>query len=113
MDIENTTTVKVENATVEFKKGTMGSITTYQFDTSKGGHPMVNAMAGLALLKDDDQLIMLNHCAPTGLFPKIEDEFDFSQQELPNGLTQIVFSKKSEAQNTTDFSATSCGGGCG
>ncbi len=113
MDITNSSVVNIENATVEFKKGTIGSITTYQFDTSKGGHPMVNAMAGLAVLKDDEQLIMLNHCAPTGLFPKIADEFDYTHQELPNGLTQIVFSKKSEVQNTTDFSATSCGGGCG
>ena len=112
MDIENSSVVSIENATVEFKKGKIGTITTYQFDTSKGGHPMVNAMAGLAVLKDDEQLIMLNHCAPTGLFPKIEDEFDYAHQELPNGLTQIVFTKKPEAQSSTDFSATSCSGGC-
>jgi len=113
MNIENASVVNIENATVEFKKGMIGTITTYQFDTSKGGHPMVNAMAGLAVLKDGEQLIMLNHCAPTGLFPKIEGEFDYAHQELPNGLTQIVFSKKPKVQNTTDFSATSCGGGCG
>ncbi len=113
MNITNSSVVNIENATVEFKKGTIGSITTYQFDTSKGGHPMVNAMAGLAVLKDDEQLIMLNHCAPTGLFPKIEDEFDHAEQELLNGLTQIVFTKKTEAQSTTDFSATSCSSGCG
>ena len=113
MNIENVTTVKIENATIDFKKGTMGPITTYLFDTSKEGHPMVNAMAGLAVLKEDEQLVMINHCAPMGLFPKIEDEFNYTHQELPNGLTQIVFSKKSKAQNTTDFSATSCGGGCG
>jgi hypothetical protein len=56
---------------------------------------------------------MINHCAPSGLFPKIEQEFAFAHQELPNGLTQIVFSKKHQAKNSTDFSATSCGGGCG
>ena len=112
MDIENSSVVTIENATVEFKKGTIGTIPTYQFDTSKGGHPMVNAMAGLAVLKDDEQLIMLNHCAPTGLYPKIEDEFDYASQELPNGLTQIVFTKKQEVQSSTDFSATSCSGGC-
>ncbi|OQX57448.1 MAG: hypothetical protein B5M52_07515 [Helicobacteraceae bacterium 4484_230] len=113
MNIENATPIKVDNATVEFIKGTMGPITTYVFDTSKEGHPMVNAMAGLALLKEDEQLIMINHCPPSGLFPKIQDEFDFAHIELPNGLTQIVFTKKPNAQNTTDFSATSCGGGCG
>ena len=113
MNIENSSIVNIENATVEFKKGTIGTITTYQFDTSKGGHPMVNAMAGLAVLKEDEQLIMLNHCAPSGLYPKIEAEFDHADQELPSGLTQIVFTKKPQAQNSTDFSATSCGGGCG
>ena len=113
MDITNSSIVNIDNATVEFQKGTIGTITTYQFDTSKNGHPMVNAMAGLAVLKDDEQLIMLNHCAPTGLFPKIENEFDYVHQELPNGLTQIVFTKKLEAQSTTDFSSTSCSGGCG
>ena len=112
MNIENASTITIENATVEFKKGTIGAITTYQFDTSKGGHPMVNAMAGLAVLKEGEQLIMLNHCAPSGLYPKIEAEFDYADQELPNGLTQIVFSKKAEALKNTDFSATSCGGGC-
>ena len=50
MDITNSSVVNIENATVEFKKGTIGTITTYQFDTSKGGHPMVNAMAGLGFL---------------------------------------------------------------
>jgi hypothetical protein len=56
---------------------------------------------------------MINHCAPSGLYPKIAEEFDYSDSELPDGTTQIVFSKKQSAANTTDFSATSCGGGCG
>ena len=34
MDITNSSVVNIENATVEFKKGTIGTITTYQFDTS-------------------------------------------------------------------------------
>ena len=113
MNLENATPINIENATVEFTKGTIGSVVTYLFDTSKEGHPMVNAMAGLAVLKDDEQLIMINHCAPSGLFPKIEDEFCHAEMELPNGSTQIVFTRKAGADNTTDFSATSCGGGCG
>ena len=113
MNLENAHSITVENATVEFTKGTIGAISTYLFDTTKGGHPMVNAMAGLAILKDGEQLIMLNHCAPSGLYPKIADEFDYLDQELPNGVTQIVFSKKSNTNNSTDFSSTSCGGGCG
>jgi len=111
--LKNATVITVPNATVEFTKGTMGDIPTYMFSTVKDGHPMVNAMAGLALLQEGEQLIMINHCAPSGLYPKIAKEFDYSDIELPNGTTQIVFSKKQSASNTTDFSATSCGGGCG
>lgn len=111
-NIENSSVVNIENATVEFTKGTVGTTTTYLFDTSKGGHPMVNAMAGLAVLKEDEQLVMINVCAPTGLYPKIEKEFHHTEEELPEGLTQIVFTKKQDAQNSTDFSATKCGGGC-
>jgi len=113
MNIDNSEVVSVPNSTVEFRKGNVGSVITYIFDTTKEGHPMVNAMAGLAVLKDDEQLIMINHCAPSGLFPKIEKEFDYAYQDLPSGLTQVVFSKKSQVEGTTDFSATSCGGGCG
>ena len=113
MELTNLQTVEVPNATVEFKKGFMGNVPTYVFDTTKGGHPMVNAMAGLAMLQDGEQLIMYNHCAPMGLYPKIEADFNYTHQELPNGATQIVFSKKSNAQGSTDFSSTSCSGGCG
>ena len=113
MNLENANPINIENATVEFLKGTMGSVTTYVFDTTQGGHPMVNAMAGLAILEDGEQLVMLNHCAPSGLYPKISDEFNYVDQELPSGVTQITFSKKSNTNSTTDFSSTSCGGGCG
>jgi hypothetical protein len=113
LELTNTNIVEVPNATTQFTKGKVGNITTYQFDTTTNGHPMVNAMAGLAVLKDDEQLIMINHCAPMGLFPKIEDEFDFAYSELPNGHTQIVFSRKDGVLSTTDFEATSCSGGCG
>lgn len=111
MNIENAAVIDVPNATVEFVKGNMGPITTYMFDTSKGGHPMVNAMAGLAMLNEGDQLIMINHCPPSGLYPKIKKEFDYIDQELSSGATQIVFTKKPDSENTTDFSSTSCGGG--
>ncbi len=111
--IQNQTPITVPNATVPFTKGTMGEIPTYIFSTVKEGHPMVNAMAGLAILEEGEQLIMINHCAPSGLYPKISAEFDYSDMELPDGTTQIVFTKKQAAANTTDFSATSCSGGCG
>ena len=111
--LENGQDTVVPNATVKFLKGTVESITAYYFDTSNGGHPMVNAMAGLALLKDGDKLIMINHCAPMGLFPKVENEFDFVYEDMPNGLTQIVFTKKIGSDCSTDFTSTSCSGGCG
>ncbi|NKQ40223.1 MAG: hypothetical protein HF962_01465 [Sulfurovum sp.] len=112
MNIENARPLTVDNATVEFIEGTVDGVTTYKFDTTKEGHPMVNAMAGLAILGDDEQLLMVNHCAPMGLYPKIENEFNHSHQEMPDGTTHILFTKKEGTQSTTDFSATSCGGGC-
>ncbi len=111
--IQNATSITVPNATVAFQKGTVGDITTYLFSTTKEGHPMVNAMAGLAMLEEGEQLIMINHCGPSGLYPKIAEDFDYCETNRPDGTTQIVFTKKSSAPNTTDFSATSCGGACG
>ena len=113
LELQNAQNIDVANATVEFLKGTIGDITTYKFSTVEGGHPMVNAMAGLAVLKEGEQLTMLNHCAPIGLFPKVENEFDYTYSDLPSGLTQVVFSKKAGANASTDFSSTSCSGGCG
>ena len=113
LELENAKIIDVANATVEFIEGTIGDIKTYQFDTTGGGHPMVNAMAGLAILKEGEQLIMINHCAPMGLFPKIQEEFEFAHSELPSGMTRVVFSKKQNIESSTDFSSTSCSGGCG
>ena len=113
LELENAQKIDVENGTVEFFKGNIDNNTAYQFSTVEGGHPMVNAMAGLAVLKEGEQLIMLNHCAPMGLFPKIEDDFEYKYSDLPSGITQVIFTKKEEANGSTDFSATSCGGGCG
>jgi uncharacterized protein (DUF2249 family) len=73
---------------------------------------MVNAMAGLAMLKDGEKLIMINHCAPMGLFPKVENEFEFTYADRADGLTRIEFTKKSGVTANTDFSSTSCSGGC-
>ena len=112
MNIENQVKVEVANATVEFVKGSIGSTVAYGFDTSKGGHPMVNAMAGLAMLNSGEKLIMINHCAPMGLFPKVESEFEFSYNDREDGLSRIEFTKKNDTTGSTDFSSTSCSGGC-
>jgi len=112
VNIENKEIIEVPNATVSFVQGNLDGTHAYGFDTSTGGHPMVNAMAGLAMLKDGEKLIMINHCAPMGLFPKVENEFEFSYTDRADGLTRIEFTKKSGVEANTDFSSTSCSGGC-
>ena len=112
MNLENKELVEVPNATVEFVKGSLNGINTYKFNTSDGGHPMVNAMAGLAMLSEGEKLIMVNHCAPMGLFPKIESEFEFTYSDREDGLTVIEFTKKIGVSGNTDFDSTSCSGGC-
>ena len=112
MNIENQEKIDVPNGTVEFIKGNFNNVVTYGFNTSTGGHPMVNAMAGLAMLKDGEKLIMINHCAPMGLFPKVESEFEFTYADREDGLTRIEFTKKTGVSGNTDFESTSCSGGC-
>ena len=104
--------IEVAGATVDFFKFIQNGLTTYQFDTSKCGppDPMVNAMAGLQLLDENSQLIMINHKAPGGLFPKVEAEFDYEVSETSDGMAKIVFTKKTGVESTTDFSANSCSG---
>ena len=108
----NATETQVEGSTVPFYTFEENRVSYLYFDTSKTGHPepMVNAMAGLKALKDGQKLIMINHKAPMGLLPKIEADFDYTIEELDNGLFKITFSKKSDAQNATDFSDTACNG---
>lgn len=104
--------IDVAGASVDFFKYIQNGITTYQFDTSKCGppDPMVNAMAGLQLLDDNSQLVMINHKTPGGLFPKVEAEFNYEVEELEDGRAKIVFTKKAGAASTTDFSANTCSG---
>ena len=98
-------------AEVPFVKCEEEGIVIYQFDTSNGGHPMVNAMAGLQLLKDGEKLKMINSQVPTGLFPRIEDDFEIETEELVDGKFKITFTKKS-GDTTTDFTATCCSAEC-
>ena len=109
---ESAEKIEVAGATVDFFKFIEKGLTTYQFDTSKCGppDPMVNAMAGLQLLDDNSQLFMINHKAPGGLFPKVEAEFNYEVSETAEGFAKIIFTKKTGAESTTDFSANKCGG---
>ncbi len=109
---QNAVEIQIEGATVPFYKFEKDGVTYLYFDSSKTGHPepMINAMTGLKNLKEGEKLIMINHKAPMGLFPKIESDYDYEVTELDNGLFQIVFSKKSDAQGTTNYDDTACNG---
>ncbi len=104
--------VEVAGATVDFFKEEAAGFTVYCFDTSmcEPPHPMVNAMAGLQLLDDNSKLIMINHKSPAGLFSKVQQEFDFEEETTEDGKVKVVFSRKSDVQNTTDFTQNTCNG---
>lgn len=104
--------IEVLGSTVDFFKEIQNGLTTYQFDTSKCGppDPMVNAMAGLQLLDENSQLVMINHKSPGGLFPKIKNDFEFREEDTSDGKVKVIFTKKADASNSTDFSQNSCHG---
>ena len=105
--------IEVAGATVDFYELIKDGLTTYTFDTSKCGppDPMVNAMAGLQLINDNNHiLVMINHKAPGGLFPKIEANFNYEVQKLDDGNVKVIFTHKSNSQPQTDFTQNSCSG---
>jgi len=105
--------IEVKGATTDFYSYSEDGTEFYYFDTSDGsGHPMVNAMAGLSVLPEDATLVMINHHAPSGLFPKIEANYDYIVEVLPNGNAKIVFTYKKGTFQQTNFSDNKCGGGC-
>ena len=83
----------------------------YYFDSSLTAppEPMVNALAGLKLLDGSKKLVMINHKAPMGLFPKIDEYFDYEIEELADGNVKVIFSKKSNCLAQLDFD-TNCQG---
>ena len=107
--------IDLENSTVDFYKFEENGIIFYYFDTSEFAPPapMVNAMAGLKLIDSEEKkLIMINHKEPVGLFPRIENSFDFEISKLENGNFKIVFGYKAGLSEKADLTNTSCGGGC-
>ena len=104
--------IEVEGATVDFFKSIKDGCSVYYFDTSKCGppDPMVNAMVGLQLLDEKSSLVMINHKAPAGLFPKIEHDFNYEVTELDDGRAKMVFTKKDDSESKTDFNSTNCHG---
>ncbi|MGD9654166.1 MAG: DUF2249 domain-containing protein [Sulfuricurvum sp.] len=106
-------TIQLDGATVPFYVNESEGTRVYSFDTSMCGHPepMINAMTGLAHLKEGEKLIMINSKVPMGLFPKIEEDFSYEVAELANGTFEILFMKKGNGTNT-NFGDNGCSGGC-
>jgi|LGOV01.1.fsa_nt_gb hypothetical protein len=106
--------IEVTGSTVDFFSFKDGDTTVFAFDTSacQPPEPMVNGMCGLQLLnKANQRLEMTNHKAPMGLFPKVEADFDYKVTDLDDsGKVKVVFTKKEDAKNSTDFTQNSCSG---
>ena len=101
---KNANKIDVENSTVTFYKYE----DNYYFDSSLTAipEPMINAVAALQILNENEKLIMINHKIPMGLFPKIEGLFDYEIEELDDGNVKIVFTKKEKAVSKLDIDTT-------
>ena len=77
---KNAKQIEVINATIPFYEDE----DCYYFDSRSTPfpEPMINAVAGLALLNENKKLVMINHKIPMGLFPKIEAYFDYEVEEF-------------------------------
>jgi len=106
--------IEVTGSTVDFFEFEDEGTKVFTFDTSscQPPEPMVNGMCGLKLLTQSNQrLEMVNHKAPMGLFPKVEADFSYEIIELDeSGKVKVIFRKKEDAKNSTDFTQTSCSG---
>lgn len=108
---QNAKKLEIENSTVDFFEYIQDGLTFYYFDTSSCGppEPMVNAMLGLQLLDaENKRLVMINHKAPGGLFPRIEHDFSYEIFDI-NGMAKVVFKSKNTNTKETDFSSNTCG----
>jgi len=54
---------------------------------------------------------MINSKAPMGLFPKIEQDYDYEVENLEDSRVKVVFTKKADAKGETNFGDTACDGG--
>jgi hypothetical protein len=105
--------IEVPGATVPFYTYKEGETQVYEFDTSKCGppEPMVNAMAGLKLIDSPSKkLVMINHTKPMGLFDKIGENFNISDEKLEDGRAKIYFSYKEGASEKANLEDTDCSG---
>jgi hypothetical protein len=108
---QNAVKIEVDGATVDFFKLAQDGASTYYFDTSKTGppHPMVNAMSGLALIKgNNNTLVMINHKAPGGLFAKLADDITNTVEDIDGGLVKVTFSNNANSSADSDLTQTAC-----
>nr|WP_321268448.1 hypothetical protein [uncultured Sulfurimonas sp.] len=106
------TKIEVEGSTVDFFELAKDGVSTYYFDTSKEGppHPMVNAMSGLKLVKNTNNvLVMINHKAPGGLFNKLDSDVSYEVEDIEGGLVKVVFKNVDSGVNS-DLDQSSCHG---
>lgn len=103
--------IEIENSTVDFFEFIENGLTVYYFDSSECAppEPMINAMLGLQLLDDGNKkLVMINHKAPGGLFPKIENDFNFEVSNIEDNKVKVEFNSKNYSNVTTDFTQNTC-----
>ncbi len=104
--------IEVAGATVDFFELAQDGVSTYYFDTSAEGPPapMVNAMSGLKLIKNTDNiLVMINHKAPGGLFGKLDADVAYETENIDGGLVKVTF-KNIDAGVDSDLNQSSCHG---
>ena len=104
--------IEVEGSTVDFFELAKDGVSTYYFDTSAEGppHPMVNAMSGLKLIKNTNNvLVMINHKAPGGLFGKLDADVAHTTENIDGGLVKVTFTNI-DAGVDSDLNQTSCHG---
>ena len=108
---KNAKQIEVNGAKVPYFKDEEGN---YIHSSLTGPpEPMVNAMVGLQLLDDRHKLVMINHKPPMGLFPRIQDSFNYEIVELPNDKVKVIFIKKTNTSVKLNSADSSCSGsGC-
>ena len=108
----NATKIEVAGATVDFFELVQDTQSTYYFDTSAEGppHPMVNAMSGLQLIKNTNNvLVMINHKNPGGLFGKLDADVAHKTENIDGGFVKVTFTNV-DAGVDSDLTQTSCSG---
>ncbi len=110
---ETKSVLAVEGATVPFYQYEKDGFTCIEFDSSMciPPEPMVNALLGLALVKDArTKLIMINHKSPMGLYPKIDKHFGIKESKLEDGKVKLEIFYKEGFSEQADLSDKSCNG---